>query len=70
MQNNPSVRQKLGQRGIKPGTLPPLLASSFSRFTFQRGQLCSSTQIPVCLGFLAKNKHDNCALANKLALAA
>jgi len=49
MQNNPRVRQRLGQRGLKPETLPPLLPSSFSRFTFQRGQLFSSTQIPVCL---------------------
>ena len=39
MQNNPSVRQRPGQRGIKPETLPPLLPSSFSPFTFQRGQL-------------------------------
>jgi len=45
MQNNPSVRQRLGQRGLKPETLPPLLHSSFSRFTFQRGQIFSSTQI-------------------------
>jgi len=34
MQNNPSVRQRPGQRGLKPETLPPLLPSSFSRFTF------------------------------------
>jgi len=54
MQNNRSVRQRLDQRGIKPETLPPLLRSSFSRCTFQRGQLCSSTHIPVCPGFLAK----------------
>jgi len=58
MQNNPSVRQRLGQRGIKPETLRPLLHPSFSLFTFQRSQLFSSTQIPVCLGFLAKNNHD------------
>ena len=58
MQNNPSVRQRLGQRGIKPETLPPRLPSSFSPFTFQRGQICSSTQIPVCLSFRTKNKHD------------
>ena len=59
MQNNPHVRQSLGQRGLKPETLPPLLTSSLPRFTFQRGQLFSSTQIPVCLGFLAeKNAHD------------
>jgi len=44
MQNNPSVRQRLGQRGLKPETLPPLLPSSFSPFTFQPGQLFSSTQ--------------------------
>jgi len=43
MQINPSVRQRLGQRGLKPKTLPPLLPSSFSRFAFQRGQLFSST---------------------------
>jgi len=58
MQNNPCVRQRLGQRGLKLETLPPLLPSSFSRFTFQRGQLCSSPQIPVCLGFLAENKRE------------
>jgi len=34
MQNNPSVRQRLGQRGLKPETLPKLLPSSFSLFTF------------------------------------
>jgi len=39
MQNNPSVRQRLGQRGIKPETLPPPLPSSFSLATLQRGQL-------------------------------
>ena len=39
MQNNPRVCQRLGQRGIKLETLPPLLHSSFSLFTFQRGQL-------------------------------
>jgi len=43
MQNNPRVRQSLGQRGIKPETMPPLLPSSFSPFPFQRGQLFSST---------------------------
>jgi len=69
MQINPSVRQRLGQRGIKPETLPPLLASSFSLATFQRGQLFSSTQIPVYLGFRAKNKHDASVVENELALA-
>jgi hypothetical protein len=69
MQNNPSVRQRLGQRGNKPETLPPLLPSSFSLFTLQRGQLFSSKQIPVCLGFLAKNKHAKSVVANELALA-
>jgi len=59
MQNYPSVRQRLGQPGLKPETLPLLLSSSFSRFTFQRGQLSSCTQIPVSLGFLAKNKYDD-----------
>jgi len=54
MRNNPRVREMLGQRGIKLETLPPLLPPSFSPFIFQRGQLCFSTQIPVCLGFLAK----------------
>jgi len=34
MQNNPSVGQRLGQRGLKPETLPPRLPSSFSPFTF------------------------------------
>jgi len=34
MQNNSSVRQRLGQRGIKPETMLPLLTSSFSLFTF------------------------------------
>jgi len=58
MQNNPHVRQSLGQRGLKAETLPPLPPSSLPRFTFQRGQLFSSTPIPVCLGFLAKNKHN------------
>ena len=43
MQNDPSVRQRLGQTGIKPESLPPLLPSSFSLFTFQRDQLFSST---------------------------
>jgi len=43
MQNNPSVRHRLGQRGIKAETLPPLLPSSCSLATFQRGQLFSST---------------------------
>jgi len=38
-QNNTSVRQRLGQSGLKPETLPPLLPSSFSLATFQRGQL-------------------------------
>jgi len=28
------------------------------------GQLFSSTQIPVCLGFLAKNKHDDSVVVN------
>jgi len=46
------------QPGLKAETLPPLLPSSLPRFTFQRGQLFSSTPIPVCLGFLAKNKHN------------
>ena len=59
MQNNTSVRQRLGQLGLKPETLPPLLPSSFSPFTFQRGQLFSSTQIPVCLGFLAEKNTPN-----------
>ena len=36
MQNNPRVPQRPGQRGIKTETLPPLLASSLSPFTFQR----------------------------------
>jgi len=36
MQNNPIVRQRPGQRGIKPETLPPPLPSSFSPFAFQR----------------------------------
>ena len=68
MQNNPSVRQRRGQRGIKPETLPPLLHSSFSCFTFQRGQLFSSTQIPVCLGFLAeKNAHDSATITRLFA---
>ena len=70
MQNNPSVRQRLGQRGIKPETLPPPLPSSFSRCTFQRGQLFSSTQIRVCLGFLAKNNYGESVVVNELALAA
>jgi len=68
MQNNPSVRHRLGQRGFKPETLPPLLPSSFSCFTFQRGQLCSSTQIPVCLGFLAKKTPAGPLVINEMAL--
>jgi hypothetical protein len=68
MQNNPSVRHRLGQRGLKPETLPPLLPSSFSPFTFQRGQLCSSMQIPVCLGFLAKKTPDGPLVVNEKAL--
>jgi len=59
MQNNPSVRQRPGQRGLKPETLPPLLPLSFSLFTVQRGQVFSRTQVPGGLGFLAKNKHDD-----------
>jgi len=58
MRNNTSVPQRLGQRGLKPETLPSPLPSSFSRFTFQRSQLFASTQIPACLGFFAKNRHD------------
>ena len=69
MQNNPSVRQRLGQRGIKPETLPPPLPSSFSRCTFQRGQLFFSTQIRVCLGFLAKKTPDGPLVVNEMALA-
>ena len=69
MQNNPSVRQRLGQRGIKPETMPPLLPSSFSRCTFQRTQLFSSTQIRVCLGFLAKKTPDGPLVVNEKALA-
>ncbi len=34
MQNNLRVRYRLGQRDTKPKTLPPLLTSSFSHFTF------------------------------------
>jgi len=70
MQNDPSVRQRLGQRGIKPETLPPRLPSSFSPFIFQRGQPFSSTHIPVCLGFLAKNNYGESVVVNELALAA
>jgi len=69
MQNNPRVRQRLGQRGIKPETLPPLLPTSFSPFPFQRGQLFSSMQIPVCLGFLAKKTPDGPLVVNEKALA-
>ena len=69
MQNNRSVRQRLDQRGIKPETLPPLLRSSFSRCTFQRGQLFFSTQIRVCLGFLAKKTPDGPLVVNEMALA-
>ena len=69
MQNNPSVRQRLGQPGLKPETLPSLLPSSFSRFIFQRGQLFSSTQIPVCLWFLAKKTPDGPFVVNEKALA-
>jgi len=43
MQNNPSVRQRLGQPGLKPEALPLPLHLSFSPFPFQRGQLFSST---------------------------
>jgi len=68
MQNNPNVRQRPGQRGLKPETLPPLLPSSFSRFIFQSGQLFSSMQIPVCPGFLAKNTHDGPLVVNEKAL--
>jgi len=70
MQNNPRVRQRLGQRGLKPETLPPLFPSSFSPFTFQHGQLFSSTQIPVCLGFLAKHKHEDSVVVNEPTIAA
>ena len=69
MQNNPRVRQRRGQRGIKAETLPPRLPSSFSLFPFQRGQLFSSTQIPVCLGFLAKKTPDGPLVVNEKALA-
>jgi len=54
MRNNPRVCEMLGQRGIKLETLPPLLPSSFSSFTFQRGQLLPSIQISVCLWFETK----------------
>ena len=54
MRNNPRVRQRLGQRGIKLETLTPLLPPSFSPFIFQRGQLLPSIQIPVCLWFETK----------------
>jgi len=70
MQNNPSVRQRPGQRSLKAETLPALLHSAFSPFTFQRGQLCSSTQIPVCLGFPAKHKHDDSVVVNEPTIAA
>ena len=69
VQNNPSVRQRLGQRGIKAETLPPRLPSSFSLFPFQRGQLCSSTEIPVCPRFLAKKTPDGPLVVNEKALA-
>jgi hypothetical protein len=70
MQNNPSVRQRRGQRGIKQETLLPLLHSAFSPFTFQRGQLFSRMQIPVCLGFLAKKTHDGPLVVNEPTIAA
>jgi len=70
MQNNPRVRQRLGQRGIQPETLPPRLHSAFSPFTFQRGQLFSSTQIPICLGFPAKHKHEDSVVVNEPTIAA
>ena len=63
MQNNPSVRQRLGQRGLKQETLPPQLSSSFSLVTFQRGQLLSTTQIPVCLWFDVRDKQADEAFA-------
>ena len=34
------------------------------------GQLFSSTQIPVCLWVVAKNKHNGSVVVNELALAA
>ena len=68
MQNNPSVCQRLGQRGLKPETLPPLIPSSFSLFPFQRGQLFSSMQIPVCPGFLAKKTPAGPLVINEMAL--
>jgi len=68
IQNNPSVRQRFGQRSIKPETLSPLIPSSFSLFPFQRGQLCSSMQIPVCLGFLAEKTPDGPLVINEMAL--
>ena len=68
MQNNPSVRQRYGQRGLKPETLTALLHSAFSPFTFQRGQLFPSIQIPVCLGFLAKKTPDGPLVVNEMAL--
>ncbi len=68
MQNNPKLRQRPGQRGLKPETLPPLLPSPFSRFIFQSGQLFSSIQIPVYLGFLAKKTHDGPLVVNEMAL--
>jgi len=66
MQNNPSVRQRLGQRGLKSETLPPLLPSSFSLFTFQRSQIFFSTQIRLCLGF--ETKKNALDLANNTRL--
>jgi|GEM_PF-6330723 len=42
-QNNPSVRHRLGQRGIKPETLPPLLPLSFSLFPSSPTSPCPPT---------------------------
>jgi hypothetical protein len=70
MQNNTRVRQRLGQPGPKAETLPPRLPSSFSLFPFQRGQLFPSIQIPVCLRFLAKHKHEDSVVVNEPTIAA
>jgi hypothetical protein len=45
MQSNPRVRQRLGQRSLKPEALPPVLPSAFALFNFQRGQIFSCAQI-------------------------
>jgi len=61
----------LGEQGLPNAILTSSFVQHLSHFMIAlAGQFFSSTQIPVCLGFLAKNNHDGSAVVNELALAA